>query len=346
MIIVLTILSLRFLPLHLYTKVFFIVFILLGVIIAINATNPLLIWIGLEINLISFLPLMLESDSNISSSNIIKYFLIQTITSLIILFSIIGFNLKFSPLRINRLFLISLFVKIGLPPYHFWLPSVIQSISWINCLILSTVQKFGPLLLILAIHQFSKLRIILAILSLLIRSLGGLAQTNLRPLIAYSSIHHIVWCFLGLIINFSLFYFYFLAYIIACIGLFITLHSYQIYSFKTITSIHVNYIGVAFVRIISLAGLPPLLGFFPKLFLLINLCKLRIFITLFIVIRRSINLVFYFNFILSLLFLKIFTYKWSDLPYRASVPIFLITLTPYIIIISIIISHSAMVLLY
>lgn len=336
----------RFLPTHKFTKCLFLTFMGLGVLISINANNPLLVWLGLEINLISFLPLLLESNSSIRSSNIIKYFLIQTITSLVVLFLIIPFSLSMASKLIDRTFIIALFIKLGIPPYHFWLPSVIQSASWTNCFILSTVQKLAPLYLIARVSSFNKLIILIACLSLIIRSLGGLAQTNLRPLIAYSSIHHIVWCVLRVIINKFSLIFYLFAYFIACAGLFFTLNSTQIFNLKSTSSIYSPYIGSTLVTLLSLAGLPPLLGFFPKIFVLINITGVRIILSLIILICRTINLSFYFNFRLSVIFLKTYNYKPQTIPVIIIIRPILIILLPYILIAPIVVNHSAMALLH
>ena len=336
----------RFLPTHKFTKCLFLTFMGLGILISINANNPLLVWLGLEINLISFLPLLLESNSRISSSNIIKYFLIQAITSLLVLFLIIPFSINIPSRLLTTIFIIALFIKLGIPPYHFWLPSVIQCASWTNCFILSTVQKLAPLFLIARVTSFNKLILIMACLSLIIRSLGGLAQTNLRPLIAYSSIHHIVWCVISVIINKFLLLFYLFAYFLACAGLFFTLNSTQIFNFKSTSSKYRPYMGSTLVTLLSLAGLPPLLGFFPKIFVLINVTTVRVILTLIILFCRTINLCFYFNFRLSVIFLKTFTYKPQTLPSIVIIRPIILILLPYIIMAPIVVRHSAMTLFY
>ncbi len=305
---------------------------LFGLIIRINANSPLLVWVGLEINLLAFIPVILESKSIVSSSNIIKYFLIQTITSLLILFFIVPFSNKYESHYLSLIFLIALFVKIGLPPYHFWLPRVMQSMSWVNCLVLSTLQKVAPLLLIRTSSVFSKSIFGLVSLRILVSSLGGLAQTNLRPLIAYSSIHHIIWCYLALLIKPSIFYFYISAYFLACIVIFLTLHIRRIWSLSQLRVVKAIYIGPVFVRLISLAGLPPILGFFPKMLIILNLTNFRIMLILILLVGATLNLVFYFNFILSILFLKVYTYD-SGFNYQVVGPITLfLIVSPYFLI--------------
>jgi len=101
-----------------------------------------------------------------------------------------------------------LLLKRGAAPFHFWFPNVIEGLSWINSLILITWQKIAPLILTSYII-INKIILISVILSIIIGSLGGLNQTSLRKLMAFSSINHLGWILSAIYSRESLWIIYF-----------------------------------------------------------------------------------------------------------------------------------------
>jgi NADH-ubiquinone oxidoreductase chain 2 len=90
---------------------------------------------GLEINLLSFIPLSIKSNNLFTSESLLKYFLTQALASCVLLFSIILFNFfiefneKINFLMIFILFNASLIMKRGVAPFHFWFPNVIEGLN-------------------------------------------------------------------------------------------------------------------------------------------------------------------------------------------------------------------------
>lgn len=319
--------------LNLFAKTLFFSSLISGIIIAISANDFLIIWIGLEINLISFLPLIIESNSSISSSNIIKYFLIQTISSFFVLFFILISRITILSLIRFNIVLISILVKIGLPPYHFWLPSIIQTIRWNNCLIISSIQKIIPLILIGSIITISKLFLFLIIRGIFVSALGGFIQTQFRPLIAYSSINHTIWAIISIIYDFYLFLIYFIPYSFSIILLFISLK-------KTFNSnfIRVNKLKlspsfiISLLAILSIAGLPPLIGFFPKIIILINLISVSNTIIILLLLGSALNLFYYLNFSFSIIIFNTpYFYNIKEVPVLIPFSFIIIIIAPFII---------------
>ena len=193
--------------------------------ISVSANSWFGVWMGLEINLLSFIPLITIKNNLNNSEASLNYFLIQAFGSTVILFSIIIYlifinlnfflklnNYLFNFLNFLPLLLISftLMLKIGVAPFHFWFPNVIENISWLNNLILITWQKFAPLIIISYLVNLNILFIIFVIISTFIGAIGGLNQTSLRKLIAFSSINHMGWMIGGIIFNENLWLIYFL----------------------------------------------------------------------------------------------------------------------------------------
>jgi len=90
----------------------------------------------------SFIPLLTSSHVNQEAEAAIKYFMAQALGRGLLLLGALSLlsspHLPLSPLLYNSLLIIGLLLKLGLPPCHFWFPSVISSISWPICLILAT----------------------------------------------------------------------------------------------------------------------------------------------------------------------------------------------------------------
>ncbi|XP_066982161.1 NADH-ubiquinone oxidoreductase chain 2-like [Macrobrachium rosenbergii] len=132
-------------------------------------------WMGLELNLLSFIPLIFSKQNTFSSEAALKYFLVQAIGSAVLLARASTLLIATDTSKI--IILCALLLKIGAAPLHFWLPPIIQGISSIVNYTLS------PRTLTIITRAF--------IISAILGEIGGLNQTLLRKIIAYSSIRHI-----------------------------------------------------------------------------------------------------------------------------------------------------------
>ena len=292
-----------------------------GTLVALTASNWLTVWLGLELNLISFLPLITIKGSAQQTESAIKYFLIQALGSGLVLLGGLRLSLIWS--LWGSIFVLSgLSLKLGAAPLHFWLPMVINGISWLNCLILATWQKIAPLFLLFSLtHLTRKPAMLLASLSAIIGGLGGINQTSLRALIAYSSIGHIGWLILlAQTSSFSVIL-YFSIYVSITLPIFLflwisdTTHLSKTSSIKQISS---QYIVSLCLLLISLGGVPPLTGFVAKWFALQRLIYIRIPASIILIAGALISLYYY----LALLFALVINssgsshiqVSWSAIP--------------------------------
>lgn len=271
-----------------------------GTIITISSNSWLRAWIGLEINLLSFIPLIRDNNINSTEASL-KYFLTQALASAVLLFTIILliFNIELRLILNNnvQLIIISCFLlKIGAAPFHFWFPNIIEGISWINRFILITWQKIAPFILLSYIINNSII-IICTIASTIVGALGGLNQTLLRKLIAYSSINHLGWILSSLLLNEILWISYFIFYSFLSFNLILFFNLFKIFHIKQIFSLFFNSKILKFIvlfNLLSLGGLPPFLGFIPK-WLIINRLTLnqQPILTFLIIAFTLITLFFY-----------------------------------------------------
>lgn len=302
------------------SKIIFLFSIILGTIITISSNSWLGVWIGIEINLLSFIPLIIDSKNLITTEASLKYFLTQALASSILLLSIIIFlimnNFSYNLISSNITLLISipLIIKRGVAPFHFWFPNVIEGITWTSSLILITWQKIAPIAVISYLTSFNFL-IIFIIASAIIGSLGGLNQTSLRKILAYSSINHLGWILSAIIFNEYTWTMYFFIYTLISIRLVVLFNQFNLFYINQIFSIFTHSFILKFrflISFLSLAGLPPFLGFLPKWIVIQSLASINHFNLILILIFISlITMYFYLRICYSALILSYTEPSWN-----------------------------------
>ena len=313
-------------------------------VITIISPNWLRAWIILEINILRFIPIIIATKSNQETEASIKYFLSQALGSILIL---LGIRILYQPIsQIIPIWVITvaILIKLGIAPCHFWYPSVIASLSWINCIILSTWQKLAPLsLLIITLYktQSRSLIIITAGINALIGGVLGINQTHLRPLLAYSSIGHIGWITSILAINkYTFCIIYFIMYSIIVLPIFIIINTINSKTIKTLHNLFKNNTVLVFaiaILILSLAGVPPLTGFIPKLIIIIKLIETNYTVLVFLLLGTYINLYYYLNIAFNILLTRRNTTSKLNTKESNSLPVIIIASTSILGLIPIII---------
>nr|AGG69191.1 NADH dehydrogenase subunit 2 [Nannoperca australis] len=257
----------------------------LGTTITFASSHWLLAWMGLEMNTLAIIPLMAQHHHPRAVEATTKYFLTQATAAAMLLFAsttnawLTGqwdIQQMSHPLPVTMITL-ALALKIGLAPVHAWLPEVLQGFDLTTGLILSTWQKLAPFALLLQIQPTnSTILIMLGLMSTLVGGWGGLNQTQLRKILAYSSIAHLGWMILVLQFSPSL---TFLALLIYLIMTFSTFLVFKLNKATTINALATSWTkapamtALAPLILLSLGGLPPLTGFMPKWLILQELTK-------------------------------------------------------------------------
>nr|WGU15878.1 NADH dehydrogenase subunit 2 [Zeugodacus depressus] len=300
-------------------KIMFFFILITGTMITVSSNSWLGAWMGLEINLLSFIPLM-NNNNLMSTEASLKYFLTQALASAVLLFAIMMSYLNNFPIMQeistynNMIITSSLLLKSGAAPFHFWFPNVMEGLSWMNALILMTWQKIAPLMLISYITQ-NYFIILVIITSTITGSLGGLNQTSLRKLMAFSSINHLGWMLAAMQASESMWLIYFSFYSFLSFSLTFMFNNFKMF--------HINQLFnsffeskilkfMLFLNLLSLGGLPPFIGFLPK-WLVIQMLVLKsqyILMTI-MTVMTLITLFFYLRLCFAAFMLNYHENNWT-----------------------------------
>nr|DAZ91263.1 TPA_asm: ND2 [Gammarus pulex] len=287
------------------TSILFFISLITSIAYTISTESWFMAWIGLEVNLLSFIPLILSKKNKYSTESALKYFLIQALGSL---FIILATCLTTSTTWASLVIMMSLFLKTGAAPSHQWMPAVAEGISWPIFAILMTLQKVNPLILIFFLSKETTLHYIIilySVTSAMIGAIGGLLQNSLRKILTYSSIAHLSWILSTLMCSSWIWLTYFLIYAFILISLIYIFELLQMSSLNHLISMNKSYLSfITSTSILSLAGLPPFTGFLPKFMALNQLINSeQAFILAPLLLGTFISLFFYVRLLLTNLLL-------------------------------------------
>nr|AAY15787.1 NADH dehydrogenase subunit 2 [Percnostola leucostigma leucostigma] len=260
--------------------------LLLGTTITISSNHWMMAWTGLEINTLAILPLISKSHHPRAIEATTKYFLVQATASALLLFSSMTNAWHTGQWDITQLthptscllLTTAISIKLGLVPFHFWFPEVLQGTSLTTGLLLATALKFPPITLFLLTSSSLNptLLTLMAIASAALRGWAGLNQTQTRKILAFSSISHLGWMAITLVYNPKLTLIAFYIYCLMTIPIFLTLNTIKTLKLTTMSTAWTKIpplTATLMLMLLSLAGLPPLTGFLPKWLIIQELTK-------------------------------------------------------------------------
>nr|ADJ38407.1 NADH dehydrogenase subunit 2 [Crypturellus obsoletus] len=260
-----------------YAKLILMISISLGSLITMSSSHWILAWTGLEINTLATIPLISKHHHPRAVEASTKYFLTQASASALMLFSSMINAWSTGQWDITHLtnptasllLTTAIAMKLGLAPFHFWFPEVLQGASLTTALLLSTVIKLPPLT-ILALTSPSLNPTLLTTMAIASTALGGwmgLNQTQIRKIMAFSSISHLGWMATIIVHNPKLTILAFYLYILMTTPVFLSLNMIKTMNLPTLLASWTKSPTInasLMLTLLSLAGLPPLSGFLPK----------------------------------------------------------------------------------
>nr|YP_009137046.1 NADH dehydrogenase subunit 2 [Elaphe anomala]AKE32282.1 NADH dehydrogenase subunit 2 [Elaphe anomala] len=262
--------------------------IILSTTVISSTTHWLMAWTCLEINTLSMAPIISKPNHPRATEAATKYYLIQSMASTAILFAATTNALNTSSWDIHlttepmatTIITLALMMKMAAAPFHFWLPDVSQGSTTLTTMTILTWQKIAPLMILLMTHNKTNITLTLtsAILSITMGGLGSLNQTQLRKLMAFSSIAHTGWIMATMTMTPNISTLTFTIYVMITIPVFLMINTTTSTTIKDIGTMWTNSPHIMMVlstTILSLGGLPPLSGFMPKWLILNNMVSLH-----------------------------------------------------------------------
>ena len=285
-------------------------FALLGIMVMISAYSMLTMYLGLEMLSLSLYALVaFDRDSPVAAEAAIKYFVLGAIASGTMLYGIsivygVTGSLQFAEINAALLagsanetalivalafIVVGIAFKFGAVPFHMWLPDVYSGAPTCVTLFVGTVPKLAAFALAVrmlveglgpAAASWEPMLIILSVLSLSIGNLVAIAQTNIRRMLAYSTIGHVGFIFLGLLAGsqagLQAALFYTIIYVIMAAGAFGMLillsrkgfDADELDDFKGLSKRSPWFAFIMMLIMISMIGVPPLAGFYAKWWIL------------------------------------------------------------------------------
>jgi len=281
----------------------------LGMMILVSAHNLLTLYLGLELLSLSLYAMVaMQRDSILASESAMKYFVLGAIASGMLLYGMsiiygltvtldlgeIATQITSEPpgvlLSFGLVFIIvGIAFKLGAVPFHMWVPDVYQGAPTAVTLYIGSAPKIAAFAMLmrllvdgmLGLHaQWEGILIILAVLSMGIGNLLAIAQSNIKRMLAYSTISHVGFLILGALTGtqsgFAASMFYTLAYVLMSLGAFgivmlLSRKGFEAENLDDYKGLNARSPWYAFMMLIvmfSMAGVPPFLGFWAKLVVL------------------------------------------------------------------------------
>nr|ANE06483.1 NADH dehydrogenase subunit 2 [Cyrtodactylus hidupselamanya] len=243
-------------------------------IITMSSNHWLLAWLGLELNTLSILPIIMKSHHPRATEATTKYFMVQaTAATMILMASIMTawktgqWSIQHATPTTTLLTTTAIMLKLGITPLHLWYPQVLQGVTMNTALMISTWQKIAPLTLLYMTHHNldTKTLLLMGLASAVVGGLSGLNQTQVRTIMAFSSIAHMGWLITAMALSPNLTTLTMTVYLITTIATFKPLSTTKtMLDVGTAWPLSPTTLTTTMMTLMSLGGLPPLTGFMPK----------------------------------------------------------------------------------
>nr|QPN48735.1 NADH dehydrogenase subunit 2 [Lycorma delicatula] len=274
------------------SKMMFIMTMTMSIMMSMSSNSMMFSWMSMEINLISFLPLLKKSNKMNEQS--MKYLIIQSMSSSIMMTSMIINAIINCPINESILMMMSILMKMGMIPFHLWVPSIMQMMSWEMCMMMMTMQKMIPTIIATQMTSI-KLMMMSMIMSMIMAPISGMKQTSLKKLMAYSSISNSPVMIFSLMISKQQFIFLLIMYTTINLTMMNTFKKNNINFLNQINN-QTNLTKMSLmISSLSMSGMPPTLGFLMKWMIMKSTICMTPMIPLIMLISSILSTFMYLN---------------------------------------------------
>nr|YP_009442184.1 NADH dehydrogenase subunit 2 [Calophya californica]ATN42471.1 NADH dehydrogenase subunit 2 [Calophya californica] len=282
---------------------------ILSICIGLSSQSWMMMWMSLEVNLLSFIFIILSSPSFLSIESTMKYFMIQSLGSLILLCALSMssfFNSNFDMYAVIPL--TALMLKSGIAPLHSWVPNILKNFPTLPFFLFLTMQKLVPTFILFS-SWFNMLWLII-LMNIIIGSISAIIFSSFKTIMLFSSINNIGWMFLSMN-NITLFMMFFSVYLLMNFIMMKFINNNNVNWITQIKSFNIFSKMTLFTVLSSMSGLPPFMGFLPKWIIIKNTFFQIPMIVITGLLCSVLTLFFYFKMMLSMIILSSSHLKWK-----------------------------------
>nr|ACA62656.1 NADH dehydrogenase subunit 2 [Calisoga longitarsis] len=228
-----------------------------------------IIWVGLEMNMLSFLSLSSYRFVRGSSVYLYSYFFVQSL----------GSGLFLVMMYWGGWVSLAMMISLGAGPFFFWFPDVLMGLGWWVGFLLMTFQKFMPLFVMSGVT--GRDAEMMGLVSLGVGVVGSFGQSDLRKLMAYSSISHLGWMLLSMMMGGFVWMMYFFVYVVS---LFFIVWWFYMMDANFVSDMFGGDSLLIIFLILNLSGMPPFVGFFVKWIVLWKMVVIDFFVGVYAIV--------------------------------------------------------------
>nr|AUJ21333.1 NADH dehydrogenase subunit 2 [Tetragnatha cf. tincochacae DDC-2018] len=251
-----------------YFSIMFMMMYLSSFLLILSNDSWFLLWVGLEINMLSFIMLVYEK-SIINIEMCLKYFFIQGVGSALLLMVLIMKSIFY-----KEAVVMILSYKMGAGPFYFWFSIFCEGVSWNSCFLIMSIQKLVPLM-ILSLFICSMVWLVM-LMSMVIGLFGCFNETKLKKFLAFSSIHYIGWMMLCMCVNSYLWVLYLIGYMFMLLGVLMSIKKKEIFMVSDFLNFKNPFLFL--YSMLNMGGMPPMLGFFLKWWVFLKVLSFHIWL--------------------------------------------------------------------
>uniref|UniRef100_UPI0030FE85D2 NADH dehydrogenase subunit 2 n=1 Tax=Austropallene halanychi TaxID=3135633 RepID=UPI0030FE85D2 len=290
--------------------------ILMSIMMTISMNNPLPMWFAMELNTSAIIPILAMNNKK-NKGMAMKYQIINSFAALIFMFTTMNMNMMMNKMNLMyMLMMLSMIMKLGMFPFMFWFISIMKNMNWYSIMLLSSIQKIIPLMILTWMElkmNFLMMNIII-IMNVTITAINTLTSNNIKIIMAFSSISYTSW--IMMIMMYSNTYWMLIMFIYTMNMMLLTKMMSKKKMNKLMKTSKEKNMMMAFI-LLNIGGMPPMAGFAMKIMiikLIMTSMSTMLFITsLIMLVSATMMLFVYMKLIISSMMKMQMTMTWKKM---------------------------------